>query len=688
MKNLVFTLVGILITISIWAQAPKSFNYQAVLRDNAGEIIANEAIEVTISILFGSADGSPVYTEIHNTQTNAYGLINLQIGEGNSSDELSSVNWENPPFFVQISIDGTLFGTSQLLSVPYALYAEKAGNSFSGSFNDLTEVPEFPDLSNVFSGNFNDLTNIPENLDTNTTDDFSGDYNDLTNKPNIPEGAEQVFSENEEVAFITDKKVGIGTQAARGKMEVLDGGVLFAGETGSVEISGPGTRLMWIPEKAAFRAGKVDGEQWDMDSIGVSSTALGGSTIASGNTSIATGGQTVASGPASTAMGFKANASGDVSTAMGNNTKAIGNSSTAMGFLTEASGLRSTSMGNNTKASGNFSIAMGLETEASGVNATAMGEGTQASGENATAMGFQTKATESASIAMGSQTEASNIIATSMGFKTKASGDVSTAMGNNTQAIGNASTAMGFFTEASGLRSTAIGNNTKAIGNFSIAMGVQAEASGESSTAIGVFSEASKRSSVAIGSLAKADHEGSVVISANSNQSVDDIISSADQEQIVMRADGGFYFSDKKVDPLQTINGVKAFINTSTGAWLSATGAWGNSSDRNLKENFELLDGESMIEKIKALEVTTWNYKKDGKGISHIGPMAQDFYRIYGLGSNDISISTVDGIGVALATIKALIEKNEKLETRLAALEKKLEILLSTTQINVNSKGE
>ena len=79
---------------------------------------------------------------IHNVTTDATGLINLDLGKGTAkTGTLSGVNWGNGTYYLKISVDGVSVSTSQLLSVPYALYAEKAGNGFSGSYNDLSNKP-------------------------------------------------------------------------------------------------------------------------------------------------------------------------------------------------------------------------------------------------------------------------------------------------------------------------------------------------------------------------------------------------------------------------------------------------------------------------------------------------------------------------------------------------------------------
>ncbi|MCD9015793.1 tail fiber domain-containing protein [Parachryseolinea silvisoli] len=117
-----------IISLNAWAQAPTGFKYQAVLRDAAGQAKANSTSLVAIRIVQGNAAGQAVYTENHHATATETGLINLTIGEGNDrSNDLATIDWSAGPYFLEVSIDGQLYGASQLMSVPYALYALKAG---------------------------------------------------------------------------------------------------------------------------------------------------------------------------------------------------------------------------------------------------------------------------------------------------------------------------------------------------------------------------------------------------------------------------------------------------------------------------------------------------------------------------------------------------------------------------------
>ncbi len=123
------------------AQAPESMNYQAVIRDGSGELVTSQQVGLRIKILQGSATGSSVYEETYSPTTNAYGLINLQLGTGTvQTGTFSSIDWGNGPYFVETAADvsgGTSYvtlSTTQFMSVPYALYA-KSSDSWRSNAN-------------------------------------------------------------------------------------------------------------------------------------------------------------------------------------------------------------------------------------------------------------------------------------------------------------------------------------------------------------------------------------------------------------------------------------------------------------------------------------------------------------------------------------------------------------------------
>jgi hypothetical protein len=139
-----FPLVSILFVNTLFAQAPPSMSYQAVVRDAAGALINTGTVSIKTSILQGSATGVTVQTETHAATTNTNGLASIQIG---SINPLSVIDWSNGPYFLKTEIDPTggsnftISGVSQLLSVPYALYAASSGNGGGGgSANTLDQA--------------------------------------------------------------------------------------------------------------------------------------------------------------------------------------------------------------------------------------------------------------------------------------------------------------------------------------------------------------------------------------------------------------------------------------------------------------------------------------------------------------------------------------------------------------------
>ncbi len=149
MKNRILTAIAsIILTSAVYAQAPQKMTYQAVVRDASNALISNTAVGIQISILETSAVGTAVFIERHTPTTNANGLATIEIGTGTLiSGNFSTIDWASGPYFLKTETDpngGTVYsisGTSELLSVPYALYAESTGSSFSGDYNDLTNTP-------------------------------------------------------------------------------------------------------------------------------------------------------------------------------------------------------------------------------------------------------------------------------------------------------------------------------------------------------------------------------------------------------------------------------------------------------------------------------------------------------------------------------------------------------------------
>ena len=923
MKKL-FTSILLLITgLTTFAQTPTSFNYQAVLRDASGGILANQQVEIGVTILQGSASGTEVFSETHSVTTNNFGLANLQIGSVNTTG-MENIDWSSGPYFIQISMDGVIMGTSQLLSVPFALHAKTVENDkvedadadpgnelqvlsisndtiylsnggkvklppetdpaftywdkstgititesqisdlnhftgddisgnetafdgwdknadddfttadetdpvFSSSLaaaitaadtarwasnnytqNELQNLKLENQQLSISGGNTIDLSEAYYIADSSATNELQdimlngtqlsiskgstvnlaplqdgtgtdnqtisldgnqlvisngnriylpyirteGDSNphneiqtlsiandtislsrkggqvklpaetdplftdwdkstgikitesqitDLDHFTNADEtdpvyatdsaSLKNTIAKNKQAVIdtasllrtelatktaLTDTATLIHNETAQNKQAIIDtvaniradmltseidpvfgasvasaitsadtaswnrdtsatnelelpsqtdnagkylttdgsntswesvstgsnlslddaynngqiieadagpfrvtgtDGVLFRGTFGSgtIPISGSGTRMMWYPKKAAFRVGHVDGIHWNNDSIGVYSFASGENT----------------------------KAIGEHSTAMGRNSVARGNRSTAIGYGAEASGYAAVALGTNTKATGSRTTAMGQETLASTMYATAMGYKTIASGKWSTAMGNRTSATDGSAVAMGDSTTAS----------------------------GWASTAMGYHCTAGGMGSVAIGYGSETKGNGALAFG---------------------RTQAYRGSVSFCD------------LSSENTVTFAEKENFFLaKFAGGFRLITSALDGSagELYTGVEL---------LPYSISWLITSDCNKKENFREVNSEKILQEIGGMELTSWNMiGADAKNDRHYGPMAQDFFAAFGndgfgICGNDTTICSSDIDGINMIAIHALEKRttnsNEKIE--------------------------
>jgi hypothetical protein len=153
MKNHYSFLILLFLSLSIYAQSPEKMSYQAVVRDANNTLVANQTVGMQISILQSSITGTVVYTETHSVDANSNGLVSLEIGTGSStSGNFSLIDWSAGPYFIKTETDPTggtsytINGTSQLMSVPFALYAKSSGSSLPGP--EGPQGPQGPGGSN------------------------------------------------------------------------------------------------------------------------------------------------------------------------------------------------------------------------------------------------------------------------------------------------------------------------------------------------------------------------------------------------------------------------------------------------------------------------------------------------------------------------------------------------------------
>lgn len=196
MKRIVIITFLLLSTALIFSQAPQSINYQAVYKDASTSIYAKKTtVAVIVSILKDSPSGQEVFNEVHSTTLNETGLFTLEIGAVNI-DDFVAIDWSDGPYFLRVNVNGTDFGTSQILSVPYAIYADSAGNVFSGEYGALANIPSTftPETHSHTVSDITDLTHYSDldidgneaafdGWDKDVSDDFDGEYSSLSGAP-------------------------------------------------------------------------------------------------------------------------------------------------------------------------------------------------------------------------------------------------------------------------------------------------------------------------------------------------------------------------------------------------------------------------------------------------------------------------------------------------------------------------
>ncbi len=536
MKTFITLLFTLFFGVLVFAQTPQSFRYQAVARDNSGNVLANKTVSFRISILSGSISGSAVYSETHTSlSTNTFGLVELQIGKGTPvTGTFSAINWGINSYFVKVEMDpagGSVYqtlSTSQLLSVPYALHAKtvETGDNWG---NQTVNT----DATLAGSGT------SASNLKLAQQGAASGQvlkWNGSTWLPSADLSGSDVWQISGSNIYRSIGNVGIGTSTPRAGDILAEG--LFKDKPDVPPISGAGTRMMWYPDKAAFRAGEVAGTNWDKDSIGNHSVAMGYDTKAKGITSVAIGNSSAATADYAVALGGVAKASGIRSVAIGAGTTASNNWSIAIGSYSTASGMYATALGHVNTAEGNYSMALGENTTAysgsevvvgsfnstytpvskTGWNVTdrlfVIGNGTVSVPHNAMTVLKNGKT----GIGIDNPTALLHVNGTGIGegnvlfngnYKSSSPGDPP-ASGSGTR--------MMWYPDKGAFRAGYVGGNNwnkDSIGNFSIGMGSNNKAKGSASIALGIASYATGDESVALGNTARASGRSSLALGYN-----------------------------------------------------------------------------------------------------------------------------------------------------------------------------
>lgn len=615
-------------------------NYQAVARNTSGTVLANQPISVRISVLGGTA-GPVQYLETHNLNTNQLGLFTLQIGKGTvSTGTFATVPWQNANQFlrVELAINGGAYndlGTTQLMSVPYALYA---GNGTPGPKGDIGPIG-------------------PQGIKGDT-----GPKGDVgvtgAQGPIGPTGA----TGNQGPVGLTGAQGPQGNKGDQGLVgppgpegpQGIPGSITTSPAGGDLSGTYPNPLVAKIQGTSVTAAVptanqvlKFDGTNWAPanvpgDNFGDHTATT---VIKLNNQAISNNGENGLTIDNNGGLKLKTTfANATVPTL--DNTFVVDN---AGGLLLRG---RFTPQSNPNPAPGTIPM--------EGKGTRLMWYPAKAAFRlgNATASEWDDVNIKEYSVAMGNQVTASGYGSFAFGDQCSATSTVSVAMGSANKVTGTAGFTVGASNAVGGFCGTALGYTNIANGQGTVAIGYRVQALADYS--------------VAYGYRGIAKHEGSMILSDASSLSstITSYTTSSADNQLTARYAGGYRFFTNE--------------DMNVGVSLNPGGnSWNIISDSTKKERFINANGEEMLKKLNHMRLGSWNYIVQREPQHrHYGPMAQDFYAAfgkdkYGTIGNDTTIAQADMEGVMMIMIKALEKRTAMQALEITELKSKNNELLS-----------
>lgn len=286
MRKIFTIFTTVFLAAALWAQSPEKISYQAVIRDAGNHLIMNTQVGMQISILQGSSSGTEVYAETQTPTTNANGLVSIEIGEGTvAMGDFASIDWTNGPYFIktETALEAplttyTVTGTTQLLSVPYALHS-KTADTITGEIQETDPaVAANFDFTDAATG---DLLQFDGTKWVKLTPGYISDYTVTETDVTTHEAAltlteSQISDLGNYIETETDPSVPVGTQT--GEMQYWDGSewiTVLPGNEGQVLTMNGGIPTWKTQVEEGDVRNPVTGEIWMDRNLGASRVATG-----------------------------------------------------------------------------------------------------------------------------------------------------------------------------------------------------------------------------------------------------------------------------------------------------------------------------------------------------------------------------------------------------------------------------